>query len=127
MTENTTATDAAAFAEVALHNMADQAITRDTEARQKLADAALKGLMLDTFTIKPALEAQAAALPWRHVLDRATKGRTLAEAVARVREDMTYLLVERSESQSTCAISNESDRMAREAARRFLSSTRRYA
>jgi hypothetical protein len=107
--------------------LATAATGRDDKARKELAEAALAGRVLDSYTLKPAMEAQAKALPWRLVLRRAEKSGDVVAALAEVREELTENLLDRGESQSTCVISNDTDRLNREAAREFLRTTRRMA
>jgi len=100
------------------------AIDTEGRARKALADVVSTGGYIDAHTLKPVMTAQAEALPWRQVLNRLEKAGAL-EALDSVREECTELLLERSESQSTCAITNDLERMRRDAARNFLRNTRR--
>jgi hypothetical protein len=97
---------------------AESAIRRDGQARKALAEAALAGRALDSYTIRPALEAQATARPWRLVMARIDDGMDAQAAVAEVREELTENLLTRGESQ---------DRLDREAARYFLHNTKGLA
>lgn len=103
------------------------AIRADEDARKKLSEDALTGLALNSFNIKPALEAQAAALPWRKVARLINRGSTAWGALREVREDATETLLDGRESQSTCAITNDVERAEREALRNFLRQTSRLA
>jgi hypothetical protein len=96
-------------------------------ARKQLAENALAGFALSSYNMRPVLEAQAAALPWRHVTRSINGKKTPVEALREVRKDATEALVGDSESQSTCAMTNDVARMEREAWRRFLRQTRRLA
>lgn len=102
---------------------ADAAIEREEQARKSLARAIEAGNVLDSYTLRPVLTAQAEATPWRKVAQRIEKAGA-EKALESVREEYTDLLIDRSESQSTCAITNEIDRTQRDAARRFLSATK---
>jgi hypothetical protein len=103
---------------------AQSAIRREEYARNILTEAITAGTVIDAYTLRPMLTAQANAMPWRKVVARIKKAGA-ARALESVREECTELLTERSESRSTCAITNETDRIAREAAREFLRATRR--
>jgi hypothetical protein len=103
---------------------AEAYIDDEDRARKALAKAVTAGITLDSNTLRRALVAQAVALPWRRVAARIEKAGA-ARALESVREEYTELLLERSESQSTCAITNETDRMNRDAARDFLRATKR--
>jgi hypothetical protein len=103
---------------------ADLASRRDESARQVLVGAVTAGRHVDSYILKPVMEAQAKAQLWRQVVRRMEKAGA-AKALESVREDCTDLLLDRGESQSTCAITNETDRLARDAARTFLKDTRR--
>jgi membrane-bound lytic murein transglycosylase len=102
---------------------AEMAVRREESARAVLVDVVTAGRQIDSYTLKPVMEAQAKAQPWRQVLQRMKKV-DAAKAVESVREDCMEVLM-RGESQSTCAITNETDRLARDAARNFLRETRR--
>jgi hypothetical protein len=103
---------------------AKAAIRREDSARAALVDVVTAGRHIDSYTLRPVMTAQATAQPWRQVLTRMEKV-DAAKALESVREECTELLLDRGESQSTCAITNETDRLARDAARTFLKETRR--
>ncbi|MFG3287313.1 hypothetical protein ACGF3G_00625 [Streptomyces sp. NPDC048179] len=100
------------------------AARRDESARKDLTDAITAGRHIDSYLLKPVMEAQAKAQLWQQVVRRMEKAGT-AKALESVREECTDLLLDLGESQSTCAITNETDRLARDAARTFLKETRR--
>ncbi|MHB9861927.1 hypothetical protein [Streptomyces sp. YIM S03343] len=103
---------------------ADLATRIEDKARKDLVDAVTAGRHIDSYVLKPVMEAQAKARLWRQVVTRMEKVGA-AKALESVREECTDLLLDRGESQSTCAITNETDRLARDAARTFLKETRR--
>ncbi|MFE5037081.1 hypothetical protein [Streptomyces sp. NPDC056683] len=103
---------------------ADLATRRENTSRQALVDAVTAGRQVDSYILKPVMEDQAKAQLWRQVTLRMEKAGA-AKALESVREECTDLLLDRGESQSTCAITNETHRLARDAARTFLKETRR--
>ncbi|MEJ8654614.1 hypothetical protein WKI65_42940 [Streptomyces sp. MS1.AVA.3] len=107
---------------------AEHAITRADKQRKQLAESmTADSFHLDTYSLQPVLRAQANALPWRHVRARINTGLTPIEALRDVRAEQTRRLLGTSESQSTDALVNETERMEREAARNFLRDTERLA
>ncbi|MEJ8654845.1 hypothetical protein WKI65_44110 [Streptomyces sp. MS1.AVA.3] len=103
---------------------AERSIARADTKRKELAELmAADFFHLDTYSLRPVLGLQATALPWRHVLARIQTGLTPTEALRDVRAEQTRQLLSMSESQSTDALVNETERMQREAARNFLRDT----
>lgn len=97
------------------------------EACKELAEAATCDRVLNAFVLRPVLDAQAAALPWRHVRNAIDHGLTPVDALKTIREDVTTHLVERSETSSTDALHNELEHIQREAYRKFLHYTKHLA
>ncbi|MBP5926726.1 hypothetical protein F3K32_42735 [Streptomyces sp. LBUM 1483] len=104
--------------------LAESAIEAAGSARAALAETIAAGGALDSHTFRPAMQAEAEALPWRHFLELTKGGTDTFEALGDVRAVLTRNLLERGESQSTDAIANDNARLQREADRQFLRSTR---
>ncbi|MFI5814931.1 hypothetical protein ACIA7S_28730 [Streptomyces sp. NPDC051643] len=102
---------------------AQSVIRNEERARKALAKGVTEGMVVDSYLLRPVLIAQATAVPWRKVAARIEQAGAV-EALRSVREECMEFLTERSETQSTCAITNESDRLARDAARDFLRTIR---
>ncbi|WP_333746114.1 hypothetical protein [Streptomyces sp. IBSBF 2950] len=111
-------------AAVYITRLAESVVEAAGSARAALAETIAAGGALDSHTFRPAMMAEAEALPWRHFLDLAKGGADTFEALGAVREALTRNLLDRGESQSTDAVANEIARLQRDAARQFLRSTR---
>ncbi|MDX3126574.1 hypothetical protein [Streptomyces scabiei] len=104
--------------------LAESAVEAAGSARAALAETIAAGGALDSHTLRPAMTAEAEALPWRNLLELTKGGADIFEALDTVRATLTRNLLERGESQSTDALANDNARLQREADRQFLRSTR---
>jgi hypothetical protein len=101
---------------------ANEALADEAQARESYMRKIASATAIDANQLGPVLAAAGYAAPWRKVLT-AVRSRPLADAVAAVRDHALRTLLERSETQSTSALTNEQARTEREALRRFLDHT----
>ncbi|MFF3096782.1 hypothetical protein [Streptomyces cyaneofuscatus] len=101
---------------------ANEAIADEAQARESYMRKIASATAIDANHLGPVLAAAGYAAPWRKVLTL-LHTRPLADAVTTIRDHSTRILLERSETQSTSALTNEQARTEREALRRFLDRT----
>ncbi|MFJ2205977.1 hypothetical protein [Streptomyces microflavus] len=101
---------------------ANEAIADEAQARESYMRKIASATAIDANQLGPVLAAAGYAAPWRKVLTL-LHTRPLADAVSAIRGHSMRTLLERSETQSTSALTNEQARTEREALRRFLDQT----
>jgi hypothetical protein len=97
------------------------------EARDALEKRLAEGQLLNAFSLRPVLKAQADMLPWARVT-RGMKDSNLGlyQAMLEVREVCVRTLLEFGEATSTDLIALDVDRQEREGMRRFVRATARF-
>lgn len=107
--------------------LARNAHGEEKAAREKLAEVLSGPHLVSAHDIASFMQAQAKVVPWAYVLDGIERsGLTPTAAVRAVRERQRAELLERSETLSTSALTNEMRRVERDANREFLDDTRWY-
>ncbi|MFC8723721.1 hypothetical protein [Streptomyces bacillaris] len=101
---------------------ANDAIADEAQARATYMTKLASPAAIDANDLAPVLAASCYASPWRKVLTL-TRTRPLIDAVDAARDHALQVLIERGETRSTSALTNEHARQEREGLRRFLDQT----
>lgn len=107
--------------------LADKYIARENIARERLA-ARLTDMtkVIDGSDLRTVTEAIAAALPFRMLMDDANENGDFAEAFRVTRRRLTRTVLSTGPSHSSCAMTNEAERIRFASFRDFLSMTEMY-
>jgi hypothetical protein len=107
--------------------MANKYIARESKAREELA-ARLADMTkpIDGSDLRRVTEATAAALPFRMLLEDAD-GDDFGKAFTRLRQRLTRTLLSTGPAHTSCAMTNEAERIRFACFRDFLSITDDYA
>ncbi|WP_327345937.1 hypothetical protein [Streptomyces europaeiscabiei] len=110
-----------------LTTLAGNAIHREHAARTALAEAMADMTQgIDPSAIRRVMEAAATALPYRMLMEE-TGDESEAEVFTRLRKRLTSRVLNSGPSSSSCALTNEAQRLEYAGYRAFLSDTEAFA